>query len=157
MTSKRTVIAAEGQPTIEFTREFEADAARLFAAHVDPEQLCRWIGPHGTTCTVGDFDARTGGRWSYVVSAANGDSWAFFGSFHEVSAPTRLVQTWEFADEPGQVNLEVLTFTDLGDGRGRLHGLAVFLTVAQRDAMLTDMEDARDVDFERLDALLAEG
>ena len=155
MTSKRTVIAAEGQPTIEFSREFEADAAAVFATHVDPDLVSRWIGPYGTTCAIRDFDARTGGRWSYVVSAANGGSWAFFGSFHEVSAPNRIVQSFEFEDDPGQVSLEVLTFIDLDDGRCRLHGLAVFLTVAQRDAMLGDMDQARDVDFERLDAVLA--
>ncbi len=155
METKRTVTAADGQPTIEFTREFEADAVRLFTAHVDPVQVAQWIGPHGTTCTIRHFDARTGGSWSYLVSAGNGGSWAFFGSFHEVTAPSRLVQSWEYEGDPGQVNFEVLTFTDLGGGRSRLHGLSVFLTVAARDACLADFDQARDVDFERLDTLLA--
>jgi uncharacterized protein YndB with AHSA1/START domain len=153
----RTVQAPAGQPTISFSREFDAPAARVFAAHTDPDLVARWIGPRGTTCAVREFDARTGGSWSYVVSAADGRSWSFHGSFHEVTAPSRLVWTFEFEDEPGHPNLEVLTFTDLGGGRSRLDGLAVFLGVADRDEMMRDMEPARDEDFERLDELLANG
>jgi uncharacterized protein YndB with AHSA1/START domain len=129
----------------------------VFAAHTDPEQVARWIGPRGTSLTVREFDARTGGAWSYVVTAPNGGSWAFHGSFHEVSSPHRLVQTWEFDDGPGNPCFEVLTFTDLGDGRSRLVGTTAFLTVEDRDGMLTDMEPAREEDFARLDELLASG
>jgi uncharacterized protein YndB with AHSA1/START domain len=157
MGNPRTVQAPAGQPTISFAREFDATAARVFAAHTDPDLVARWIGPRGTTCAVHEFDARTGGRWSYVVSAGGGRSWGFHGSFHEVSAPDRLVWTFEYEGEPGHPNLEVLTFTDLGGGRSRLDGLAVFLTVADRDGMMADMEPARDEDFERLDELLAAG
>lgn len=41
-----------------------------------------------------EFDARTGGGWSYVVSGPDGE-WAFHGTFHEVTASSRLVQTFE--------------------------------------------------------------
>ena len=157
MGNPRTVQAPAGQPTISFTREFEAGAARVFAAHTDPDLVARWTGPRGTTCRIRSFDASTGGSWSYVVSAGDGRSWGFHGSFHEVTAPSRLVWTFEFEDEPGRPNLEVLTFTDLGKGRSRLDGLAVFLTVADRDEMMRGIEPARDEDFERLDELLAGG
>lgn len=153
--SDRTVQAPAGQPTISFSRDFDADAARVFAAHTDPELLARWTGPRGTTLTMREFDARTGGHWSYVVSGSGDRSWGFHGSFHEVTAPSRLVWTFEYEGEPGHPNLEVLTFTDLGGGRSRLDGHAVFLTVEERDEMLKDMEPARDDDFARLDELLA--
>jgi uncharacterized protein YndB with AHSA1/START domain len=155
VSNQRSVLAPAGQPTISFSREFDADAARVFAAHTDPDQVARWIGPRGTTLAVREFDARTGGHWSYVVHGSGGRSWRFHGSFHEVTAPSRLVQTFEFEDDPGHPNLEVLTFTDLGAGRSRLEGLATFLTVEDRDEMRKDMEPARDEDFERLDELLA--
>jgi uncharacterized protein YndB with AHSA1/START domain len=153
----RTVQAPAGEPTISFSREFDADAAQVFAAHTDPELIGRWTGPRGTTLAVREFDARTGGHWSYVVSGSGGRSWGFHGSFHEVTAPSRLVWTFEYEGEPGHPNLEVLTFTDLGGGRSRLDGRAVFLTVEDRDEMLKDMEPARDEDFARLDELLAAG
>jgi len=154
MTNKRTVAALPGAQTISFSREFEAPASRVFGAHTDPVLLAQWIGPRGTELTVREFDARTGGSWSYVV-AGRGGEWAFHGSFHEVTAPTRIVQTFEFENEPGHPNLDVLTFVDLPDGRSRIDGLSLFLTVEDRDAMLNSLDSGMDSDFDRLEELLA--
>jgi uncharacterized protein YndB with AHSA1/START domain len=99
------------------------------------------------------WDARTGGSWSYVVVGSDGQ-WPFHGSFHEVTAPSRLVQTFEYDDEPGKPNLDVLTFVDLPDGRSRIEGLSVFLSVEDRDQML-DLDAGRDEDVDRLEELLA--
>ena len=154
MTNKRTVTAQAGQQTIEWSREFEAPAAAVFEAHTDAELVARWTGPRGTEVRMRHFDARTGGSWSYVV-AGKGGEWAFHGSFHEVTAPSRLVQTFEFEGEPGHPNLEVLTFTDLDGGRSRLDGHSVFVSVEDRDLMLSDMDGGLDENFERLDELFA--
>ena len=81
--------------------------------------------------------------------------WAFHGSFHEVTSPSRIVQTWQYDDEPLQPTLEVFTFVDLPEGRSRIDGLSVFLTTAYRDNVLGDFDTGRDDDFERLDELLA--
>ena len=156
MTNKRTVTAQAGQQTIEWSREFEAPAAAVFEAHTDAELVARWTGPRGTEVRMRHYDARTGGSWSYVV-AGKGGEWAFHGSFHEVTAPGRLVQTFEFEGEPGHPNLEVLTFTDLDGGRSRLDGRSVFVTVEDRDLMLSDMDSGLDENFERLDEIFAAG
>jgi uncharacterized protein YndB with AHSA1/START domain len=155
MTSKRTVVASPASQTISWTREFEAPAARVFEAHTDADMVPLWTGPAGTTFHMREFDPRTGGCWSYVIRAGSGDEWAFHGSFHEVTGPSRLVQTFEFEGEPGHPNVEVIEFEDLPEGRSRLSGLSVFLSVADRDAMLGDMDSGMDENFERLDALLA--
>ena len=152
MTHQRTVTMNAGEQTIGFSREFEAPAARVFEAHTDAALVARWIGPRGTELTMREFDARTGGRWSYVVAGLGGE-WAFFGSFHEVTAPSRIVQTFEYEGAPQRPSLEILTFTDIGDGRSRIDGLSVFPSVEDRDAML-DLDAGRDEDFERLDELL---
>ncbi len=156
MTNRRTVTASPNSLTIEWAREFEAPAARVFNAHVDPVVLARWTGPRGTTMRMREFDARTGGCWSYVVVAGDGE-WAFHGSFHEVTAPTRIVQTFEYDGEPGHPNMEVLTFTDLPGGRSRIDGTSLFLSVADRDAMLTDFDSGLDENLDRLDELIAAG
>jgi uncharacterized protein YndB with AHSA1/START domain len=156
VTNRRTVVAEPGGQTIAWTREFEAPAARVFAAHVDPALVGRWIGPPGTTLEMREFDARTGGCWSYVIRSASGDEWAFHGSFHEVTTPSRLVQTFEFEGTPGHPNLDAITFEDLPGGRCRLTGTGVYLSVEDRDAMLADMDGGMDEDFRRLDALLAD-
>jgi uncharacterized protein YndB with AHSA1/START domain len=154
MTNKRTVTSNAGDQSISFSREFEAPAALVFGAHTDAALIAQWIGPLGTTMTMREFDPRTGGCWSYVI-VGDGGQWAFHGSFHEVTAPSRIVQTWEFDDEPGHPTLEVLTFTDLGDGRSRIDGLSIFVSVDDRDNMLGGMDEGMDENFDRLEELLA--
>jgi uncharacterized protein YndB with AHSA1/START domain len=154
MTNKRTVTANAGEQSLSFSREFEGPAALVFKAHTDAVLIARWIGPPGTQMTLREFDARTGGCWSYVIVGGSGE-WAFHGSFHEVTAPSRIVQTWEFDGEPGHPTFEVLTFTDLADGRSRIDGLSIFLSVEDRDHMLGDMDDGMDENFDRLEELLA--
>jgi uncharacterized protein YndB with AHSA1/START domain len=157
MTAIRTKVAAPGGQTIAWTREFEAPAARVFRAHTDAGLLAQWTGPVGTTLRMREFDPRTGGCWSYEIRAGNGDSWAFHGSFHEVAAPSRLVQTFEYEGDPGHPNLEIIEFEDLEGGRCRLHGRSVFATVEERDAMLADFDTGMDDNFARLDGLLEAG
>ncbi len=101
-----------------------------------------------------EFDARTGGSWSYVISGGDGE-WGFHGTFHEVTSPGRIVQTFEFEGEPGHPTFEVLTFTDVADGRSRLDGLSLFLSVEDRDGMLNGMDGGMDENFKRLDELFA--
>lgn len=154
MTHRRTVTAEAGGQTISFTREFDAPAARVFEAHTDAELLAQWIGPRGMHVRMREFDPRTGGCWRYVVGGGDGE-YGFHGSFHEVTAPSRIVQTFEFEGNPGHASLEFLTFTDLPDGGSRIDGLSVFPSVAERDAMLAGMDSGMDENFERLDELLA--
>lgn len=155
MMTKRTVTAEPGTQSIAFSREFAASAARVFEAHTDADLVAQWTGPPGTTVTMREFDARTGGSWSYVVVGRE-RQWAFHGSFHEVAAPSRIVQTWEFDDEPGHPTIEMFRFVDLPAGRSRIDGLTVFLSVEDRDAnLLGGFDSGRDDDFERLDELLA--
>ena len=158
MTNKRTVTAAPDAQSIAFSREFEAPATRVFEAHVDPELVARWTGPAGTSVTMRIWEPRTGGAWSYVVRGTSergtGGEWGFHGSFHEVTAPSRIVQTFEFEGNPGHPNLESLTFVDLGDGRSRIDGLSTFQSVEDRDAMLADMDSGMDENFDRLEELL---
>ncbi len=160
MTNKRIVTAAPGAQSFTFTREFEASAARVFGAHTDPDLFVQWTGPRGTEVRMREWDARTGGSWSYVVGGTSergvGGEWAFHGSFHEVTAPSRIVQTFEFEGEPGHPTMEVLEFVDLPDGRSRIDGLSLFLAVEERDEMLGGIDSGMDENFDRLEELLAE-
>ncbi|MDM4761594.1 SRPBCC domain-containing protein [Galbitalea sp. SE-J8] len=153
--SDRIVTSPEDAPTILFTREFDAPPALVFRAHVDETLVPQWIGPRGTTLAMRHWDARTGGSWSYVVSMGH-EHWGFFGSFHSITPDTRIVQTFEFDDEPDQVNLDILGFAPLPGGRCLLTGTSVYPTIALRDAAL-GLDEGRDEDFARLDDLLAGG
>lgn len=142
-----------GEQSIQHRREFNAPAALVQRAHTDPDLFVRWMGPRGTTVRLDRFDATTGGAFRYVVQAADGGSWAFRGSYHEVGDGI-IVHTWEFEAEPG-VTLETLRFTDLPDGRSLLEVRSTYTSRQACDAMLASGMDAgMDEDFERLDEVL---
>lgn len=156
MSSKRVVTALPGEQTVSYTREFEAPAALVFRAHTEADLVAKWTGPAGTEVRMREWDARSGGSWSYVVAGGGGE-WAFHGTFHEVTVPRRIVQTFEFEGHPEHPNLEILNFVDLAGGRCRLEGLSLFPTLADRDDMLSDMDSGMDENFDRLDGLFASG
>lgn len=155
-TTTPTVHTRAGEQSLAFSREFAAPAALVFRAHVERELFVRWTGPHGTTMQIDRFDPVTGGGFRYAV--VGDQPYTFHGSYHEVSAPTRIVHTWEFEGDPGRPTLESLSFVDLGGTRCRLDGLSLYTSAAHCAEMLSFDESGAGMDenFERLDELLAD-
>ncbi|NWJ70122.1 SRPBCC family protein [Pseudonocardia sp. ICBG1122] len=142
-------------PAIRITREFDAPPDRVFDAHVDEDKVVRWLGPRGLTMTVHRWDAETGGGYRYTSSDETGE-WRFFGSFHEVRSPERIVQTFSYEGFPDSACLETLTLTALPGGRTRLVAESLFDSFDSRDGMLASgMEVGVVQGHERLDELLA--
>ncbi|MDN5588150.1 MAG: SRPBCC family protein [Brevibacterium sp.] len=147
----------EGDQSISITRDFAATPDKVFRAHTDPELFVKWCGPDTITNTIREWDAQTGGHWSYLSSDENGE-YGFFGSFHEVRVNERIVQTFTFEGFPDAVNLEILTLTDLGDGRTRLSSTSIFDSVESRDEMVASgMEHGIVEGYNKLDRLLTQG
>ena len=94
-TRETTIEAVADLPMVRVTREFDAPPDRVFDAHVDVEKVRRWLGPRNLTMTVQRWDAETGGGYRYTHADADGE-YRFYGSFHEVRAPERIVQTFTF-------------------------------------------------------------
>lgn len=141
-------------PAIHITREFRATPAQLLRAHTDPELYLRWVGPDAVNSTVDYWDARTGGSWRYV-SVHDGAEHAFRGCFHEVS-PSKLVQTFTYEGFPDGVSLQTLTFTDLGEGRTRLHAVSLCESFEVREMWLREsgMEVGVHQGYAKLDGML---
>ncbi|HKU09738.1 SRPBCC family protein [Sinomonas sp.] len=156
--TKTTVVSAEpGLPFVDVTREFDAPAERVFRAHTDPELVAQWMGPRKYVTQIDHFDARTGGAYRFSQSDGEGNVFAFHGSFHELSSPHRLVQTFEFEGAPGHVSLDAAKIEDLEGGRCRLTVHSTFQSVEDRDAMLSaGMTDGMNEGYERLDEVLAQ-
>jgi uncharacterized protein YndB with AHSA1/START domain len=149
--------AVPDQPILRITREFDAPAERVFQAHVDPALLARWLGPRDLVMRVDRYEPVTGGAYRYTHTGADGEEHAFFGSFHEVRAPSRIVQTFTYEGFPDGVSLDILELEDLGDGRTRLHATSVVDSVEARDMMIASgMESGVVQGYEKLDELLAE-
>lgn len=151
-----TIKAPEGLPLIETTREFDAPPEKVFRAHVDPDLAMRWLGPRDLANKVDYWDARTGGSWRYVSSRGD-DEFAFYGSFHEIRFPERIVQTFTFEGYADGVALEVARFEELPGGRTRLSWVSVGESVEGRDAVIASgMEHGVIEGYEKLDDLLAD-
>lgn len=142
-----------GEQSIVHRREFAAPATHVQRAHIEADLFVQWMGPRGTTVRLDRFEPVTGGAFRYVVEAANGGSWAFRGSYHEV-VPDRIVHTWEFEDDPG-ATLETLRFVDLGGGRSALEVVSTYTSKEACDAMIASgMDGGMDENFDRLDGVL---
>src|SRR5262245_58208101 len=103
------------------------------------------------------MDVRPGGQWRWINRDAQGNAYAFHGVYHEVLAPVRIIDTFEFEGlaESGNVCLETLTLEELPGGRTRLTAHSVFQSVADRDGMLqSGMEAGTRETYDRLAALL---
>jgi uncharacterized protein YndB with AHSA1/START domain len=140
---------------IHIERVFDAPRDRVFAAYTDPELIPHWWGPRDTTTVVDEMDVRTGGSWRFISHDSDGSETAFRGTYREVVAPERIVQTFEWEGMPGHVSVDTATFEDLGD-RTKVTTTSIFHTTEERDGMLgSGMERGMNETYARLDELLA--
>jgi uncharacterized protein YndB with AHSA1/START domain len=154
-TSRRAVVTTPADREIHTERVFDAPRDRVFAAYTDPALIPEWWGPRGVTTMVDKMDVRSGGDWRFVCRNADGSEDAFRGSYREITAPERIVQTFEWEGMPGYVSVETAEFEDLGD-RTKVTTTTLFYTQEERDGMLqSGMEGGMQETYERLDELLA--
>ena len=154
--SDLNVVIEPSQEQLHMTRVFNAPRELVFRAYTDPTLIPRWWGPRYLTTTVDKLEARSGGSWRFVQRDPDGNVYGFHGVYHELTAPERLVQTFEFEGEPGHVMLETMTFEDIGGGKCRVVVGGAFQSVADRDAMVASgMQEGANESNERLEELLA--
>jgi len=156
----RTHISAETDRTdLTITREFDSLREHVFRAFVDPVLYVRWQGPRRLTTRLEFFEPRTGGSYRTVQTDIDGSLHAFHGVYHEVSAPERIISTFEYEGLPerGHGVLDATSFEALPGGRTRVTVHSAFLSVEDRDGMLhAGMEEGLDEMYEQLDELLRE-
>jgi uncharacterized protein YndB with AHSA1/START domain len=155
-THETRVEADPALPTIRIVREFDAPPERLFQAFTDPEVFVRWLGPTRTSVRLDRWDNVSGGSYRYTMLAGDKEVVTFWGSFHEVRSPDRLVQTQSMEGIGDGAILNTVTFEDLGDGRTRVTDLTLAETFETRDMIVASgMEHGVIEGYKNLDALLA--
>lgn len=157
ITMSRTHYTIEpGKQDIVMTRLFDAPRELVFKACTDPNLVPKWWGPRDLSTTIDQMDVRRGGVWRFVQRDNAGNVFAFHGVYHDVNAPERTVQTFEFEGVPGHVALETATFEEF-EGKTKLTQQSLFQSVEDRDGMVqSGMEKGSSESMDRLVELLAE-
>lgn len=158
MANKTNITAEPGKQEILIERVFDAPRELVFKAYTDQDLIKQWLGPRDLTMTIEKFEPRTGGSYRYIHKDKNGNSFGFHGVIHEVTEPSRIIQTFEFEGLPesGHVTLDTAKFEELPGGKTRVITQSVFQSVADRDGMIASgMERGLNEGYERLDELLA--
>ncbi len=156
-TNTTTILAEPGKQELLITREFDAPREFVFKACTDPKLIPQWGGPRSLSTEVDTMDVRPGGQWRFINRDAEGKEYAFHGVYHEVLAPERIIDTFEFEGLPetGHVTLETMKLEELPGGRTRLTTQSVFQSVADRDGVLqSGMEEGAKETYDRLEELL---
>ena len=157
-TPETHIEADETVPVIRIVREFDAPPERVFRAYADPDVFARWLGPTTTSVRLDSYEVVTGGAYRYSMVRDGVDLATFWGSFHEVRSPDRIVQTQSMEGVGDGAVLNTLTFEELPDGRTRLTDMTLADSFEVRDMILSSgMETGVIAGYKKLDELLAEG
>ena len=157
--AKVNIIAEPGKQEFVITRMFNAPKELVFKAFTNPELYSQWLGPRNLKMNIETFEPRNGGSWRYTQTDDEGNEFTFHGVNHEVKAPERIIDTFEFdgLPETGHVILQKVTFKVLPGVKTEMTSQSVFLSVQDRDGMLgSGMEEGGNDSYERLDELLKE-
>lgn len=157
--NKTEIIAKDGKQELYIIREFDAPRELVFRAFTEKDLIAKWMGPKNLTAHYEKFEPVSGGAYRYTHTDPNGNSYSFNGTFHEVCAPERIIQTFEFEGLPerGHVALDGVFFEALHNNRTRVTTQSVFMSVEDRDGMIAaGMEHGVNEGYESLATLLDE-
>ena len=104
------------KPSLTLKRRLKAPPAKVFAAWTDPQKIARWMGPEQVESVRAETDARTGGRYRFVMRTTGGEEHDVSGSYREVVPNEKLVFTWAWKSTPERQSLVTVTFKPDGDG-----------------------------------------
>jgi uncharacterized protein YndB with AHSA1/START domain len=155
----KTILNVEpGKQELFIYREFDAPRDLVFKTFTNPKLLSQWMNPCNMTLHIDQFDPVDGGAYQFTHIDPMGGKHLFRGVMHEVTAPERIIRTFEYLNLPekGHVVLDTLRFEALPGKRTRLTIQSVFQSVADRDGMVAaGMENGVSESHQLLDVLLA--
>ena len=117
-------------------REFKAPIQLVFDVLTQVEHVRKTFAPFEEQVTVCDIDFRVGGDYHIVMVTPEGVDCSFRGTYLEIAAPTRSVQTWHFDGWPDAWAVESVTLAE-ADGVTSMTYSLRFDDQAGRDHMGT--------------------
>jgi len=86
--------------TIQLFRVIKATPELVYRAFLEPAALCKWLPPHGYTCTVEHLNAVVGGTFKMsFCNFASGASHSFGGKYLAL-IPAQCIQYTDVFDDP---------------------------------------------------------
>jgi uncharacterized protein YndB with AHSA1/START domain len=146
--TKSTTVERTSERELVVTRTFNGPPRLVFEAWTKPELFKQWWIPKsmGMSLRSCEMDVRVGGKYRLEFEP---DGVAFFGTYKEVTPPSRLVWTNEESDE-GSVT--TVTFEE----KGGMTLLVLHELYPSKEALVANAgaEEALGETFEQLDELL---
>ena len=151
-TKNRTEVERKSELELVVTRTVNAPARLVFEAWTKAELFRRWWVPksYGLTLLSCEMDVRVGGQYRLVFRHED-STMEFFGTYLEVTPPSRLVWTNEEGGDDGAVT--TVTFEEKG-GKTLLVLHELYPSKEALDAAGTGSADATVETFAQLDELL---
>jgi uncharacterized protein YndB with AHSA1/START domain len=132
MELKTKVNAEDGKQDLVITRDFDLPLELLFRAYAEPELIERWMGTK-----VLKLEAKKYGGWQFETSDPKGKVvMRASGVIHEFSPNQKITRTFEMANTPFGVQLEITEFEKLTADTSRVNMHVIYESVAQRDQVL---------------------
>ena len=149
-TKNHTTVERKSERELVVTRQFNAPARIVFEAWTRPDLFKRWWLPKsmGMILRSCEMDVRVGGQYRLVFEP---EGMAFFGTYVEVTPPSRLVWTNDEGGEAGAVT--TVTFEEK-HGKTLVVMHELHPSKEALDAAGTGAADATVETFAQLDELL---
>lgn len=104
----------DGRHRIQVRRRIPAPREVVFEAWIDPEGLREWMCPGDVIAAEATLDVRVGGSFRIVMRSKERVH-EHVGTYRVVEPPAKLSFTWSGADNPNEITLVTVEFTDQGD------------------------------------------
>jgi uncharacterized protein YndB with AHSA1/START domain len=132
MEQKTKVNAGEGRQDLLITREFDLPLQLLFKAYAEPEIIEQWM-----TSKVIKLESKKNGSYQLEKTDDKGNIvFQANGVIHEFIPDQKITRTFEMANTPFGVQLEVYEFEKLSNDKSKLTMHVIYESVAQRDQVL---------------------
>jgi uncharacterized protein YndB with AHSA1/START domain len=132
MEQKTKVNAEDGKQELVITREFDLPLELLFKGYSDPEIIEQWMGTK-----VLKFESKKYGSYQFETKDPKGNVvFQATGVIHEFIPDQKITRTFEMANTPFGVQLEITEFERLTDDTCKLNMHVIYESAAQRDQVL---------------------
>jgi uncharacterized protein YndB with AHSA1/START domain len=132
MEQKTKIAAEDGKHDMVITREFELPLDLLFRAYIEPGIVEQWM-----TSKVVKLENKKGGSYQLEKTDDKGNVvFSAGGVIHEFLPEKKIIRTFEMANAPAGVQLEIYQFERLTDDTSKLTMHVIYESVAQRDQVM---------------------